>query len=118
MLIKHREKWKNIMKKTALLFTILCAGQLYGMDPTSLDELRRTGPQCIGDLPKELQEQITQNAHDILKNALAKNDNLEDTVKAIKAASAAQGIRYDNLKDFTRNDYSFSFGPDCTSSSA
>ena len=53
------------MKKVVLLFTILCAGALNSMDPTSLYELRRTGPEqgrYIGtgmeDIPIEVQSLI------------------------------------------------------------
>ena len=54
------------MKKTLILFTLLCAASaLNGMDPTSLYELRRTGPEKMGSfaqLPKELHEEIKRDA--------------------------------------------------------
>jgi len=71
------------MKKITLLFTILCAGQLYGMEA-----------QNISDLPKDVHNEI-------IKMALATSDNLDEAIKAIKVASALRGIKYDNLKKFT-----------------
>ena len=76
------------MKKTALLFTILCVGQLYGMENPH-PELG-----AFGQLPEELHKEIVKT--------LATSNNLEATIGAIKVAGTLQGVRYDNLKDFTR----------------
>jgi hypothetical protein len=99
------KQMESPMKKIVLLFTIVCASQLYGMDPTSsftkvsedrsLYELQRTGPQNISDLPKDVHNEI-------IKTALATSPDLLRTIEAINVASALRGVRYDNLKDFTR----------------
>jgi hypothetical protein len=92
------------MKKIALLFTLTLvgAGALNGMDPTSLYELRRTGPEnpqpelgTFGHLPPELHEKIIQDA-------IASSNTVEKAIRAINAVSALRGVRYDNLKAFTR----------------
>ncbi len=75
------------MKKITLLFTILCAGQLYGME-----EPPKMG--AFGDLPEDV--------HKVIVQSLATSNNLEQTIEAIKVAGALQGVRYDNLKDFTK----------------
>jgi len=74
--------------KIALLFTILCAGQLYGM------ELKRGNLGAF--------EQLPEDVHKVIIKALATSNDLEQTIEAIKVASALQGVRYDNLKDFTK----------------
>lgn len=71
------------MKKITFLFIILCTGQIYGMEQE----------QSLGNLPKEIH-------HEIVK-ALATSNNFGDTVQAVSIASALQGVRYDNLKNFT-----------------
>ncbi len=71
------------MKKAALLFTLLCAGQLYGMEAEN-----------IGGLPVDVHNEM-------IKTALATSDNLEETIKVIQFASALRGIKYDNLKKLT-----------------
>ncbi len=75
------------MKKIILLFTIICAGQLYGME-----EAPKMG--AFGDLPEDV--------HKVIVQALATSNNLEQTIEAIKVASVLRGVRYDNLKDFTK----------------
>ena len=59
------------------------------MDPTSLYELRRTGPERgryvgLGDLPRETQA--------IIVTYLQTNDNLDGTIAAIKEASKGVGL--------------------------
>ena len=71
------------MKKLILLFTILCAGQLYGMEA-----------QNIMGLPEELRTEI-------IRKALAASDTLEEAIKAIKVG-VLRGVNYDNPKDFTK----------------
>ena len=83
---QKRKKGKN-MKKLILLFTIVCAGQLYGMEPE-----HKMGD--FGELPKDV--------HNEIKMALASNDTLEETIKAIKVASVLWGARYDSLENFTK----------------
>ncbi len=86
------------MKKIIVLFTILCAGQLYAMKrPSKESTLLET--ENIGGLPKELQDKITQTA-------IASSDNLDEAITTIKKLSTALGVSYDklfsNLDDFTR----------------
>lgn len=77
------------MKKIALLFTLLCASILNGMEP-----------QTISSLPEELQKEITNTVNEIIKQGLTTN-NLEEAINTIKVAMVLQGIRYDSLKEFT-----------------
>lgn len=67
-----------------LLFTLLCASQLYGMELPSKEQL-----------PPELYTEI-------IRKAVETSNTLEEAVKAVNAASALQGAKYENLKDFTR----------------
>jgi hypothetical protein len=90
------------MKRITLLLTLLCASALNGMDPTSLYELRRTGPEnpqpelgTFGYLPSELLEKIIQDA-------IASNNTFEKTINTINAVSALRGVKYDNINDFMR----------------
>ena len=89
------------MKKIALLFTLTlaCAGQLYGMDPTSLYELRRTGAENIRELPRDVRQEI-------INTALATSTNIDDTIAMIKKLSTSFGTRpgklFGNLEDFTK----------------
>lgn len=76
------------MKKLILLFTILCAGALNAMEPE-----QKMG--AFGELPKELHPEI-------VKKALESSNTPKKAVKAITVASALQGVKYDNLEDFTR----------------
>lgn len=76
----------KVMKKMTLLFTVLGASQLYGAMEV----------KNIRDLPRDIHSQILNAAFPESK------DNLDEAIKAIKATGAAQGLRYDNLKDFTR----------------
>ncbi len=96
------------MKKIALLLTIVCAGQLYtmkriyGMDPTSLYELRRTGPERgryvgLGDLPREVQA--------IIIAYLQTNDDLDGTIAAIKEASKGVGLVNKQLNEIVNEVY-------------
>jgi hypothetical protein len=64
------------MKKIALIFTIVCAGQLYGMEPGHY-----TG---LGDLPREVQSLIITYLHNY--------DNLDDMITAITEASKGVGL--------------------------
>lgn len=73
------------MQKILLLLTILCASQLYGMEPTSLYELRRSGPEQKGNLgafeqlPKELRQEI-------VKIALASSTTADQAIKTIQGS--------------------------------
>lgn len=83
-----------VMKKIALLFTILCAGQLYGMESErSMYGMEKMG--AFGELPKDIH-------HEIVKKAIESSKNLEDVIQAINVACAIHGACYDNLKDFTK----------------
>jgi len=101
--------------KIALLLTILCAGQMYGMEPTSpvpyeassevrVDELRRTGPLYPERGTMGALEELPQDVHnEIIRMAIASSNTLEEAIQAIKVASVLRGVRYnyDNLKDLT-----------------
>lgn len=68
------------MKKMTILFTILCASQLYGMR----------------ELPYDIR-------HEIVKKAIESSDTLDDAVKAANVACTIQGACYENnLANFTR----------------
>lgn len=73
------------MKKLILLFTIACAGQLYGMEAES-----------VRDLPEELRREIMQLAQVILPS-----NNLDEAITTIKKLSAFFGNPLDDLKTFT-----------------
>jgi hypothetical protein len=63
------------MKKIILLFTIVCVGQLYGMEPT------------YHTLPKELQNEI-------VSTALATSKSVDDAVNMIKKLGTLYGVHY------------------------
>lgn len=69
-----------------LLFTILCAGQIYGMEKE-----QPSGGPLVPDVYTE-----------ILKKVVERSNTLADAIQAVDIASVLQGIRYDNLKNFTR----------------
>jgi hypothetical protein len=75
------------MKKILLLFTIVCAGQLYGMDPTSLYELRRTGPikpsVAKADRPDYL-AMLPPEVKGLIVLAVARSGTLQETIEAIR----------------------------------
>lgn len=89
------------MKKLILLCTMLCAGQMYSMDPTSLPELRRTGPEQKTEywnlLPKEVQPLVVQ--------ALYTSNNPDEAIHAIIAMSqtnkALNQLIHGDIKNFT-----------------
>ncbi len=62
IITKQRKK----MKKLVLLLTIVCAGQLYGMEPE-----QKMG--AFGKLPQELHKEVA--------NALAKSKDLEQAIE-------------------------------------
>lgn len=78
------------MKKLILVGALVCAGQMYGMEPQN----PRPELGTFGYLPPELREKI-------IRDAIASSDTIEEAIKAINAASI-QGVRYDNLKDFMK----------------
>jgi hypothetical protein len=79
----------NAMKKLTLLLTLLCANQLYGMEPEQTQ-----GLGYFSGLPKDIHQEIIR--------ALINSKNLEQAVQTVNIASALRGVRYDNIKDFTR----------------
>src|SRR5690242_15449786 len=73
--------------KIALLFTIACVGQLYGMEKPS-----------YGSLLPELKQEI-------INTALATSKNVDEAISMLKKLSALHGVEFDklfNLKDFTK----------------
>ncbi len=77
--------------KLILLFTIVCAGQLYGMGP---ERGRYVG---LGDLPRETQV--------IIVTYLQTNDNLDGTIAAIKEASKGVGLANKQLNAIVNEVY-------------
>jgi len=71
-----------------LLGALVCAGQIYGMEP-------QEPMGAFAQLPKELHQEI-------IRKAIESSDTLEEFVKAVNVACALQGVCYDNLKDFTK----------------
>ena len=63
------------MKKLFLLSALICAGQMYGMEP------------LYHTLPKELQKEI-------FNTALATSTSVADAVNAIKAVGTLHGVKY------------------------
>ncbi len=79
------------MKKIALLFTLVCVGQLYGME-------QEQPKKDLGAF-----EQLPEDVHNVIINmAFATSNTLHQTIETIKAMSALRRAQYDNLKDFTK----------------
>ena len=76
------------MKKLILLFTIVCAGQLYGMEAK-----QKMG--ALGTLPRDIRNEI-------VNTALATSNNLDEAISMIQKLSTLYNVRYDNLNDFKR----------------
>jgi hypothetical protein len=73
------------MKKIALLFTMVCASQLYGMEPE----------YGLQNLPPDMRREI-------VNKAIESSATLESAVKAVNTACVVHGACYNNLKDFTK----------------
>lgn len=74
------------MKKLILLLTMICAHQLYGMEPS------------YESLPPELKQEI-------INKALAASNTSSEAIQNLKKLSIMHGIEFDklfNLKDFTK----------------
>jgi len=71
------------MKKIALLFTIICVGQLYGMEAENIRDLTRDIHYAIID------------------TALTRSKSLPEALNMIQKLSILHGVRYDNLNNFT-----------------
>jgi len=74
------------VKKLILLCTMICASELYGMEPQTMG--------AFASLPEELHKEIV--------NALVKSNDLGQVIEAIQLASTLRGLRYDKLQDFTK----------------
>ncbi len=74
--------------KKILLFTILCAGQLYGMGELKI-EVQKDSEALLPELKKEIISKLLVT--------LATSDNLNDIIKALEIS----GLRYDDINDFT-----------------
>lgn len=87
------------MKKIALLFTILCAGALNGMEPERM-EPERDSFLFYGQLPPELRALIIMSV-----NTYSTLDNIVNTIKAASVTSkeinAIVNEKYGNLAGFT-----------------
>ncbi len=81
------------MKKIALLFTILCAGALNGMEPKK--EL--TKKEAL-EIYKSLQPELKL---EVLNQALAASNNLDEAIDMINKLSIVHKTQYNNLQDFT-----------------
>jgi len=78
------------MKKIFLLFTIICAGQLYGMEVLE---------PSYGSLPRELKQEIINTVLEII-NTTEESNNLSQTIVMIKIFSILHGIEYNTLPLF------------------
>lgn len=78
------------MNKVVLLCMFLCVGALNGM---KLEQGSKD--VCVSNLPEDV-------CNEIIKMALVSSNNLRDAIKSVKVAEVLCGVRYDNLKDFTR----------------
>ncbi len=76
------------MKKLILLFTIVCAGQLYGMEAE-----QKMG--ALGTLPQDIRNEI-------VNTALATSNNPDEAISMIQKLSTFYNVPYDNLNDFKR----------------
>lgn len=81
------------MKKLILLFTIVCANQLYGMEPIE-PKWSLQKAEHISQLPQDVR--LT-----IINTALAESNTLVEAINALKNASTLYGVRYDLLKNAT-----------------
>jgi hypothetical protein len=97
------------MKKLTLLFTLLCAANaLNGMEPTSLYELQRTGPERSCYVGMEI-EDLPQGVQTSIASYLRAYNNLDALIKAIKTTSMPNKLlmqiimseKYENQKKFT-----------------
>lgn len=78
-----------LMKKIFLLFTIICASQLYGMEPEwSLQKVAH-----MSQLPKDIQQKI-------INKSLELSDNVGQALGMIAKLSILQGIEYNTLPIF------------------
>lgn len=82
------------MKKVSLLLTILCAGQLYGMENTDLSQgamepEKKSNLGAFEQLPPELRQIVAQTA-------------LELSTDINQAITIAKILPINNLKDFTK----------------
>src|SRR5438067_80176 len=76
------------MKRLILLFTIICAGQLYGMGS-------KTGPKIKEfDIRKELLPELRQ---ELISKALAVSNTPAEAINTIKNLSFVHGIQFDEL---------------------
>lgn len=99
--MNNLHKKGETVKKLILLCTMLYAGQMYSMDPTSLPELRRTGPEQKTEywnlLPKEVLGLVVQ--------ALYTSNNPDEAIHAIIAMSqtnkALNQLIHGDIKNFT-----------------
>ncbi len=73
------------MKKLILLFTMVCAGQLYGM-------LEAPDPRY---LPTDMK-------YEIMNAAVATSKDLKEAISMIPKLSAFYGVRYTDIKNFTK----------------
>lgn len=84
------------MKTITIVFAVLCASQLYGMEqPQQAIEERKALLEGSQLLPLELQQEI-------IKNALLASKSRKETITAIETACIIMELPYKNLSNFTR----------------
>ncbi len=81
------------MKKIALLFTIVCVGQLYGMEPKK-ELTKKEALEIYKSLLPELKLGV-------LNQALAVSNDLDEAIDMINKLSIVYKEQYNNLQDFT-----------------
>lgn len=89
------------MKKLFLLGALVCAGQLYGMEPIKEEAKAQKEALAIYTSP----EMFPELQREIIKSALAASKDYEEAVQMIKKLSIMHGMQFDklfNLKDFTK----------------
>ena len=83
-------------KMTILLFTIVCAGQLYGMEK---EKEEAVGLYTSSEMLPEIKQQI-------ISAALASSKNVDEAIDAIKKFSILHGVQFDkffnNLQTFSK----------------
>jgi len=94
------------MKKIMLLFTLLCAGQIYGMEPLyPKQQPKILTQQEKKELVEFYRSRLPELKQEIIRQALKSSTTLDEAIDRVKIFSALNGIKFDelfnNIKDFT-----------------
>jgi len=90
------------MKKIALLFTILCAGALNGMENPEQGHYKG-----LGGLSPEMQVMIIQTLNNTYDYTLSSKENLKNIINAIKATSLVDKELNETVNDIYGNQKGF-----------